>query len=95
MKKPVHKIRIGNITVLLTHGDTTVTLIDRPGDPEFAPLGSGQMGYDATLDDEGTGGTVEDEGQFGGPFVQILSPPSYTPNAPSSAIASCSATGAS
>jgi hypothetical protein len=73
--------RIGDLTVLLSHNSTTITLIDRPGHPETF-LGNGQLGYDIILDDEGTGGPIEDEGNFGSPFEPIVSPPSYTPNDP-------------
>ncbi|MCA9292035.1 MAG: hypothetical protein KDA25_12965 [Phycisphaerales bacterium] len=71
--------RIGNLTVHLAHGGTTITLIDLPGVPETS-LGNGQLGYDIVLDDEGRGGPIEDEGNFGSPFDPITSPPSYTPN---------------
>lgn len=71
--------RIGHLTVLLSHNGKTITLIERPGHPESF-LGNGQSGYDIILDDEGTGGPIEDEGNFGSPFGPILSPPSFTPN---------------
>jgi hypothetical protein len=71
--------RIGFLTVLLSHNGTTITLIDRPGHPEVF-LGNGQLGYDIILDDEGTGGPIEDQGNFGSPFEPIVSPPSYTPD---------------
>ena len=74
--------RIGQLTVELSHGGTTITLIDEPGDPEFGDIGSGQLGYDIVLDDEGTGGPIEDEGNFGSPFGPIVSPPSFTPDQP-------------
>ncbi|MCA9284048.1 MAG: hypothetical protein KDA22_02445 [Phycisphaerales bacterium] len=73
--------RIGNLIVQLSHGGTTVTLVDLPGVPETS-LGNGQLGYDIVLDDEGSGGPIEDEGNFGSPFEPITSPPSYTPNEP-------------
>jgi hypothetical protein len=77
--------RIGDLTVLLEHNGATITLIDRPGHPDTF-LGNGQLGYaPAVLDDEGTGGPIEDEGNFGSPFEPIVSPPSYTPNDPLSA----------
>lgn len=76
------RYRIGQLTVELTHDGVTATLIDRPGVPEFGEIGSGQLGYDIVLDDEGTGGPIEDEGNFGSPFEPITSPPSYTPNDP-------------
>jgi subtilisin-like proprotein convertase family protein len=73
--------RIGDLTVLLSHGGATITLIDRPGHPEVF-LGNGQLGYDIVLDDEGRGGPIEDQGNFGPPFEPITSPPSYTPDDP-------------
>ncbi|MHC4219334.1 MAG: hypothetical protein ACYSU7_12875 [Planctomycetota bacterium] len=73
--------RTGDLTVLLSHNGTTITLIDRPGHPETF-LGNGQLGYDIILDDEGTGGPIEDEGNFGSPFEPIVSPPSFTPKDP-------------
>lgn len=77
--------RIGYLSVSLSHNGTTVTLIDRPGHPESFS-GNSQLGYaPAILDDEGTGGPIEDEGNFGPPFDPIESPPSYTPNDPLSA----------
>ncbi len=74
--------RIGNLGVRLEHNGVTVTLIDRPGFPEDSFSGNGQLGYDIILDDEGTGGAIEHEGNFGSPFGPIVSPPSYTPNEP-------------
>lgn len=71
--------RIGYLTVLLSHNGTTITLIERPGHPETF-LGNGQGGYDIILDDEGAGGSIEHQGNFGSPFGPILSPPSFTPN---------------
>jgi hypothetical protein len=71
--------RIGYLTVLLSHNGTTITLLERPGHPETS-LGNGQLGYDIILDDEGTGGPIEDEGNFGSPFEPIVSPPSYAPD---------------
>ena len=73
--------RIGDLTVLLSHNGSTITLIDRPGHPETF-LGNGQLGYDIILDDEGRGGAIEDQGNFGSPFEPITSPPSYTPDEP-------------
>ncbi|MHC5113168.1 MAG: hypothetical protein ACYTGP_01910 [Planctomycetota bacterium] len=74
--------RIGDLTVLLSHNGTTITLLDRPGHPEVVQ-GSGQFGYaPGVLDDEGAGGPIEDEGNFGSPFEPITSPPSYTPDDP-------------
>lgn len=69
--------RIGDLVVRLSHAGQTVTLIDRPGYPA-SPSGHSQVGYRITLDDEGTGGPIEDEGFPHGPFEPIESPPSYT-----------------
>jgi hypothetical protein len=74
--------RIGDLGVRLSHNGVTITLIDRPGYPNDSFLGNGQLGYDIILDDEGTGGGIEDEGNFGSPFEPIVSPPSFTPNDP-------------
>ncbi len=73
--------RIGNLRVELIHDGVTITLLDQPGVPE-TPLGNGQLGYRAVLDDEGTGGPIEDQGNFGSPFEPIVSPPAYTPDDP-------------
>ena len=72
--------RIGDLIVLLSHEGTTVTLIDRPGYPGDSSLGNSQFGFDIVLDDQGTGGRIEDQGNFGPPFDKIYSPPSYRPN---------------
>ncbi len=74
--------RIGNLTVQLAHNGTTITILDRPGVPDDGPLGNGQLGYDIVVDDEGTGGALEDVGNFGSPFEPIVSPPNYTPDQP-------------
>ncbi|MHC5109614.1 MAG: hypothetical protein ACYTHJ_07025 [Planctomycetota bacterium] len=74
--------RIGYLGVQLSHGGTTITILDRPGVPAEGPLGNGQLGYDIVVDDEGTGGALEDVGNFGSPFDPIVSPPSYTPDDP-------------
>ena len=76
------RYRIGNLTVRLTHGITTITLIDRPGYPDDSSLGNSQLGYDIILDDEGSGGPIEEVGNFGPPFEPIVSPPSYVPDTP-------------
>jgi cysteine-rich repeat protein len=64
----------GDLLVQLTHGGTTVTLIDsQSGDDD---------GYNVVLDDEGTGGTITTASGGGG---GVSSPPSYTPTSPLSA----------
>ncbi len=73
----------GDLIVRLTHGATTVTVIDRPGVPASS-FGSNDNGYNIVLDDEGTGGTIENINLAGGAST-VVSPPSYTPNNPLSA----------
>ncbi len=65
----------GDLIVRLSHGGTTVVVIDQPapGDDGLANV---------VLDDEGTGGAIESV-TSGGPA--LTSPPSYTPNNPLSA----------
>lgn len=74
--------RIGYLGVTLEHNGVLVTLIDRPGYPNGSSLGNGQLGYDIVLDDQGSGGAIEQQGSFGSPFGAIVSPPAYTPNEP-------------
>ncbi len=76
------RYRIGDLTVLLSHGDVTITILDRPGHPQDGPLGNGQFGYDIIVDDEGAGDYLENVGNFGSPFEHIESPPSYRPDEP-------------
>ncbi len=76
------RYRIGDLTVLLSHGDVTITILDRPGHPQDGPLGNGQFGYDIVVDDEGAGDHLENVGNFGSPFEHIESPPSYRPDEP-------------
>ncbi len=65
----------GDLTVRLSHGGTTVVLIDRPG---YTGSGSGfdNDGFNITLDDEGAGGSIENVDSPAG----VISPPSYVPN---------------
>ncbi len=77
--------RVGDMVVRLTHNGITITLIDRPGFPNIYNIGFRELGYDITLDDEGTGGFIENIGTLGGNFDPIVSPPSYRPNDPLSA----------
>jgi subtilisin-like proprotein convertase family protein len=77
---------VGDLTVRLTHGATTVTLIDRPGVPNPPPagvFGCDGDNYNIVLDDEGTGGAIENLCSPGG--INPTSPPNYTPSNPLSA----------
>ena len=85
--------RIGYLGARLIHNGVTITLIDRPGFPDDSSSGNGQLGYDIVLDDEGTGGAIEDQGNFGSPFGPIVSPPAYTPDEPLSAFDGMTAEG--
>ncbi|MEM7230245.1 MAG: PQQ-dependent sugar dehydrogenase, partial [Planctomycetota bacterium] len=70
----------GDVTVRLTHNGVTVVLVDRPGFPAADPdFGFDNDGFDIVLDDEGTGGAIEDLNSGGG---IVSSPPSYTPANP-------------
>jgi len=66
---------VGDLTVTLQHGTTTVTVIDRPG---YSGSGYGcslDNYVNAELDDEGTGGSIESQC-----LTNLTSPPNYTPN---------------
>jgi subtilisin-like proprotein convertase family protein len=70
---------VGDVSVTLQHGTTTVTLVDRPG---YAGSGFGCSAdnfSNIALDDEGT---LSIEGQC---VTNLTSPPNYTPNAALSA----------
>lgn len=71
----------GDLVVRVQHGATTVTVIDRPGLPASPDFGWDNDGFDIVLDDEATGGSIEDINVAGG----VASPPSYVPNNPLSA----------
>ena len=71
----------GDLIVRLTHNGTTVVLVDRPGFTGSG-FGFGDDGFNIILDDEGSGGSIENA-TTGGPAV--TSPPSYVPNNPLSA----------
>lgn len=75
-----YRYRIGYTKVELSHGGTTVTILDRPGHPQHAS-GFVNFGYDAIVDDEGTGAFLETIGDSCCSFETLLSPPSYRPNA--------------
>lgn len=67
---------VGDLVVTLTHGVTTVTLIDRPGVPA-STFGCDQNNYNIILDDQGAGGSIE---SLCAP--SMVSPPHYVPNNP-------------
>ncbi|MFQ5430658.1 MAG: proprotein convertase P-domain-containing protein [Phycisphaerae bacterium] len=72
----------GDLIVRLSHGGTTVVVIDRPG-YTGSGFGFGDDGFsNILLDDEGAGGSIENA-STGGPA--LTSPPSYVPNNPLSA----------
>jgi len=72
---------VGDLVVTVTHGATSVTIIERPGEPALGAFGCDQDNYDLIiLDDEGAGGPIEDECT-----ANLTSPPNYTPNDPLSA----------
>jgi len=78
---------VGDLTVELTHGGVTVTVMDRPGHPASS-FGCNQANMDVSIDDGGSGGTIE--GQC---TANLSSPPSYTPNQALSAFNGLDATG--
>ena len=71
--------RIGTTTVRLSHAGVTVTLIDKPGDPDHVE-GFVNLGYDITLDDEGAGPNIDTVGAACCDFGHIVSPPAYKPH---------------
>ncbi|TWT45355.1 Proprotein convertase P-domain protein [Phycisphaerae bacterium RAS1] len=81
---------VGDLVITLTHGGTSVVLIDRPGRPPGSTgFGCGADNYVAiVLDDEGAGGAIENMC-----VMNLTSPPSYTPNNPLSALVGASAAG--
>ncbi len=87
---------VGDLCVTLEHGGTEVELIRRPGiEPDTCDPGVHSSGcfhdYFAgiRLDDEGTGGPIEDQC-----VANLQSPPSYVPNDPLSAFDAMSSAGA-
>ncbi len=70
----------GDLIVRLSHGGTTVTVVDRPG-YSGSGFGFDNNGLNIILDDEGDGGLIEDVDSPSG----VISPPSYVPNNPLSA----------
>lgn len=62
---------VGDLAFTMTHeaSGTSVAFIDRPGVPASS-LGCSQNDIDATINDEGTDGNVEDECNTGAPAIQ-------------------------
>lgn len=70
---------VGDLVVRLEKvGGATIDLLNQPGVPA-STFGCDSDDYDAVLDDEGTGGTIEDTCEAG-PAAQ--SPPNFTPDDP-------------
>ena len=78
-----YRYRLGYTKVELSHHGTTVTILDRPGHPQHTN-GFVNFGYDAIVDDEGTGPHLETVGDACCSFETLVSPPSYRPNSPGS-----------
>ena len=74
---------VGDIVLDLTHVEsgTTVRLIDQPGVPATA-CGCPSNNYDIVLDDEGTGGAIENVCPGGDAQLVPPSPPNYVPQNP-------------
>ncbi len=65
---------VGDLTVTVSHGGTTITLIDRMGVPA-SNFGCSQSNLSGiVLDDEGAGGDIESQCT-----ANLSSPPNYTP----------------
>ncbi len=80
---------VGDLTVTISHGGTTVTVIDRPGVPA-STYGCSQDNFSGIiLDDEGTGGTIESQCA-----LNLSSPPGYTPTSALSAFDGMDSAGA-
>jgi len=72
----------GDLQVFLEHDGVEVLVIDRPGEP-LTMFGCPEDNWvGVSLDDEGSGGPIEDQCLLGG---NLGSPPAYTPNNPLSA----------
>lgn len=71
---------VGDLIFTLEHNGTPVTIVDRPG-YTGSGFGCSTDNFDnAILDDEGTGGAIEDQCT-----ADLTSPPNYTPQNPLSA----------
>jgi len=79
----------GDLVVIIEHNATSVTIVDQPGVPALGSFGCDQDNYaGAIIDDEGSGGPIEDICQ-----PDLSSPPNYTPNNPLSAFDGMDAAG--
>jgi hypothetical protein len=78
------RYRLGDMTMRLSHNGVTVTIMDRPGYPEYDG-GFVNFGYDAMIDDEGDGPFLENAGDYCCTFEWLESPPIYRPDEPFSA----------
>ncbi|MFQ5494953.1 MAG: S8 family serine peptidase [Phycisphaerae bacterium] len=79
---------VGDLTVIISHAGTTVTVIDRPGVPASSFGCSMNNFAGIILDDEGTGGAIESLCT-----ANLSSPPNYTPNGALSAFDGMDAAG--
>jgi subtilisin-like proprotein convertase family protein len=70
---------VGDLAISIEHLGTTVVIVDRPGVPA-STFGCSEDNWSIELDDEGTGGAIEDQCAPG-----LSSAPNYTPNNPLSA----------
>ena len=77
----------GDLIVQVEHLGTIVTIVDRPGVPVLSTVGCPANNPDIVLDDEGTGGNVEDLCSAANDSTLPVppSPPNYVPNNPLSA----------
>lgn len=79
---------VGDLIVTLTHGATTVTIVDRPG-RSTSGAGCSQNNFSGiVLDDDGLGGAIEELCT-----ANLTSPPSYTPSGALSAFNGMPVTG--
>ena len=74
---------VGDLVVAIEHLGASVTVIDLMGHAALDCGGCAEPNINVTLDDEGTGGAIEDQCVAGGPAAQ--SPPNFTPNSSLSA----------
>ena len=65
---------VGDLIVVVEHSGITATIVNRPGVPT-STFGCREDNFDIILDDEGTGGAIEDQC-----VDDLSSPPNYTPN---------------
>ncbi len=76
----INHIFVGQLIIRVTHNGVTRTIVDQIGRPAIDNFGCPQTNLNIRLDDEGTGGAVENacSGAFGTPFP--TSPPNFIPN---------------